>query len=99
MEQARANLEQIRATFSNDEANYQRFKTLYERHVVSLQEFEDVQTSYRASLQQVNAAEQRLLELRNGNRPQEIAAADQDAAERRSSKNPFILLRRIDALF
>lgn len=77
--QARATLQQAQANFQNDQSNYQRFQQLYQRHVVSQQEFDNVRTTYQSSLQQVNVAKQRLLELQHGNRPQEIASATQQA--------------------
>jgi multidrug resistance efflux pump len=82
--QAQATLRQAQANLQNDQANYQRFQQLYQRHVVSSQEFGNVQTTYQSSLQQVNAARQHLLELQHGNRPQEIAAAAQQAAAQRA---------------
>lgn len=82
--QAEAALRQVEANLRNDEANEQRFEQLFQRHVVSRQEFENVRTTYHASQQQVNAARQRLLELQRGNRPQEIESAAQQAEAQRA---------------
>jgi len=77
--QAEANLKQAEASLQNDKDNDQRFQQLYQRHVVSRQEFENVETTYKTSLEQTNAARQKLVELQNGNRPQEIETAVQQA--------------------
>lgn len=77
--QAQATLRQAQSNLQNDEANYQRFQQLYQRHVVSQQEFDNTRTTYQSSLQEVNIARQKLLELQRGNRPQEVEQAAQQA--------------------
>jgi HlyD family secretion protein len=77
--QQKATLRQAQVNLQNDHTNYQRFQQLYQRQVVSRQEFENVRTTYQDALQQTNVARQKLLELQHGNRPQEIAAATQQA--------------------
>lgn len=77
--QAQAALKQAQANLQNDQTNYERFRQLYQRRVVSQQEFDNVRTTYQSTLQQDNAAREKLLELQHGNRPQEIAAAMQQA--------------------
>lgn len=85
--QAQASLRQAQANLQNDEANYHRFQQLYQRHVVSKQEFDNVRTTYEGSQQQVSSAQQHLLELQRGNRPQEIATAAQQAAAQKAQLN------------
>lgn len=77
--QAQASLRQAEATFHNDETNYHRYENLYQKEVISRQEFDNAKTTYENSLEAVNSAREHLLELERGNRPQEIAAARQQA--------------------
>jgi HlyD family secretion protein len=77
--QATATRRQAEVRFNNELSNYRRFQELLSRDVVSEQEFQDVRTRYESAQQDLNVARQRELELRQGNRPQEIAAAEQQA--------------------
>lgn len=77
--QASATRRQAEAQFNNELSNYQRFQDLLRQDLVSRQEFADVQTRYESARQALVAARQRELELRRGNRPQEIVVAEQQA--------------------
>lgn len=77
--QAEAVLKQIEVNLENDRANYERFKQLHLRQVVSNQEFEKERAQYQNTQQKWNESKQRLLELQRGNRPQEIIIARENA--------------------
>lgn len=53
---ARANLSSAESSASYELANYNRYKTLYDKGLVSADEFESAQLSYRKAKEQVNTA-------------------------------------------
>jgi len=53
---AHANLSSAQSTESYEQANYNRYKTLYEKGLVSADEYENAQLSYRKAKEQVNTA-------------------------------------------
>jgi HlyD family secretion protein len=77
--QAQANTRQAQADLENARSNYERFRTLYQRQVISGQEFDAARTTYQTAQQRLIAAQAAQRELETGNRPQEITAAQQQA--------------------
>lgn len=55
---ARANLSSAQSTLKYETANYNRYKTLYEKGLVSANDYENAQLSYNRALQSVNTASQ-----------------------------------------
>ena len=55
---ARANLSSAQSTANYEQANYNRFKTLYEKGLVSADEFENAQLSYLKAKEQVNTSQE-----------------------------------------
>ena len=53
---ARANLSSAQSTATYEEANFKRYKTLYEKGLVSADEFESAQLSYLKAKEQVNTS-------------------------------------------
>lgn len=87
---AEAATRQAQADLEKAQATYLRFQTLYERHVISDQEFDEVRTNFRIAQEQLAAAQEQELELKRGPRPQEITAAQQQA---RALKEQYDLLK------
>lgn len=88
--QAEANRRQAEADLENTRRTHQRFQELLERHVISQQESDTARTAFEVAEEQVNAARQREMELRRGNRPQEVIAAKEQA---RAQREQLRLLR------
>ena len=88
--QAEAALQKENVQFQQSKADYERYKTLYERHVISKQELERTKTQYHRSEANLNTVQQQLLELQRGNRPEEITKAQEKA---RAEQAQFDLLK------
>jgi multidrug resistance efflux pump len=69
--QAETDRDQAKVTFT-------RFEALLDQHVISRQEFDQVQSTYVMSEERLNSAIQQELTLTRGSRPQEIVAAKEE---------------------
>ena len=78
--QARANLEQQKATLANAERIFNRRKELLERKVASQQEYDDALANLEEARARVNSMSASLTLLETGYRPEEIAQARADYA-------------------
>jgi multidrug resistance efflux pump len=74
--QAKEDVERARADASNAETAFQRLEPLTEGGVVSRQQRDDAETSWKMATARLRGTEQRLAELQRGYRAEEIAAAD-----------------------
>ncbi len=63
---AESRLEQARISMSNAESDFNRQKELFEKDVIALSEFEDAEIAYRQAEQEVEAAENNLQLIKEG---------------------------------
>jgi HlyD family secretion protein len=83
IERAKANRRQTEQELENARLKFERFQSLYERQVISSQEFDEVRTRHEVSQERFRAAQQQEQELLSGRRPQEIIAAREQARAQR----------------
>lgn len=74
--QAREDMERARADASNAETAFRRLEPLTEGGVISRQQRDNAETSWKMAAARLRWTEQRLAELQRGYRAEEIAAAD-----------------------
>ena len=80
VKQAAADLERARADLEQRRRDLTRQKELYQQGAVSQQTYEQAQTAEQQSSASVEAARQRLTELRVGTRPEQLEQARQEVA-------------------
>jgi multidrug resistance efflux pump len=74
--QAREDMERARADASNAETAFRRLEPLTEGGVISRQQRDNAETSWKMAAARLRGTEQRLAELQRGYRTEEIVAAD-----------------------
>ncbi len=75
IEQQRASLEQAEANLKAAKANLERFRKLYEKEIVSVQELETVQNQHQVRLAEYKGAQEKLKLLAAGPRPETLSIA------------------------
>jgi HlyD family secretion protein len=76
---ARAQRDQVAVSLRNAEANYRRFKELYDQNIVAQKEFDDAVSARDGIRAELSAAESNLHRLRGGFRSEDIMAAEAQA--------------------
>jgi len=74
--QIRATVAQAEANFSNIQSNYERMQKLFEKHAISKQTLEGIQTQLNVAKEQLNAAQQQWKLVEKGAQKEDIEAME-----------------------
>jgi HlyD family secretion protein len=84
LQAAAANVDSARAVLQKSQADYGRISALYQKGVVSRQELDNSRTAYEVAAHSLQAAESQLNLLRQGPRPDAIAAQAKEVERNRA---------------
>ncbi|MCV9878205.1 secretion protein HlyD [Brenneria izbisi] len=84
--QVRSQLAQSQAAYDYADSFYQRQQGLWARRSISANELDDAKTARNQALATLQAAKDKLSQYENGNRPQEIAAAQAALAQAKAAQ-------------